>query len=100
MILRLYGKARVIHPRNTKWEKLICLFPEDAGSRQILELDIDLVQTSCGFGVPYYEYSEDRPTLRECSEKHGVEKIKTYWEGRNKNSIDDKDTGIMLKNHH
>jgi hypothetical protein len=98
MIVRLYGMAEAIHPRDKKWDELIGLFPEETGSRQIFELDIDLVQSSCGFGVPFYEYSADRPTLRVWAEKHGPEKIKTYWEDKNKFSIDDKDTGIIDRN--
>ena len=52
MILRVYGAAKVLHPADEVWDQLIAQFSKMAGSRQIFELEIDLVQTSCGTGVP------------------------------------------------
>lgn len=51
-ILRVYGTAKATHPGEPGWEALVTQFPEMAGSRQIFEMEIDLVQTSCGTGVP------------------------------------------------
>ena len=52
MILRVYGTARVVHPRDADWDAAIRDLPELAGSRQVFVLDIELVTTSCGTGVP------------------------------------------------
>jgi hypothetical protein len=54
LILRLYGTARVIHPRDAEWAELYALFPPLPGARQIFDLSVDLVQTSCGQAVPLY----------------------------------------------
>ena len=56
MILRLYGKAEVIHKNDKEWESLIIHFPDIQAARQIFNLQVDLVQKSCGFGVPLYSY--------------------------------------------
>lgn len=60
LILRLYGSARVIHPGQPGWDETVVLFPAMAGARNIFELDVELVQTSCGYGVPLFEYQEQR----------------------------------------
>ena len=60
LILRLYGKADIINPEDNLWEELSGLFDDYASARQIFLLNIDLVQTSCGFTVPFYEYLGER----------------------------------------
>ncbi len=35
----------------------------DTATRQIIVADIDMVQTSCGFSVPYYTYDGERDTM-------------------------------------
>src|SRR5262249_38178185 len=52
LVLRAYGNAKVFHPRAIAWPDLISLFPPLPGARQVLDVDVDLVMTSCGFGVP------------------------------------------------
>ena len=94
IILRLYGNASVIHPRNPEWGKLVGLFPEYLGARQIFELDLELVLASCGYAVPYYELKGERPTLTKWAENNGRDKIKEYWQERNMVSLNNKPTGI------
>ena len=57
-------------------------------------MDLDLVQTSCGYAVPHYQYQGERDTLVKWSEKRGQSGIETYWRERNGVSLDGKDTGI------
>jgi len=98
MILRLYGTAEVIHQNDAKWNEYYALFKPTAGARQIFELSLDLVQTSCGFAVPYYEYIGERELLNNWATKQGEDGIKKYWEKKNKISLDGKQTFIMEKN--
>ncbi len=95
LILRLYGKAKAIHPRDKDWIELIGLFPEYIGARQLFELDISMVQTSCGFAVPFYELKGERKTLIKSAEKRGRKNIEQYWQGKNMISLNGKDTGII-----
>jgi len=95
LILRLYGTATVVHPRDAQWDELVSLFPTYTGARQVFQLAIDLVQTSCGYAVPFYEHKGDRPTLVKWADNRGRENIKAYWEEKNTRSLDDKDTGIF-----
>ena len=94
MILRLYGTARAIHPRDTEWEALSKLFPPIPGARQIFDVAIDLVQTSCGMAVPFFDYVEEREQLSDWAEKKGPEGIHVYWEQKNQTSLDGKHTNI------
>lgn len=84
MILRLYGKATVVHPRDKSWTELFELFPQHAGARQIFSIQLDLVQTSCGFAVPHYQYVGERHALAEWAKNQGEDGIKTYWKTKNK----------------
>ena len=95
LILRLYGQATATHPRDERWRELAALFPEYVGARQIFELELELVQTSCGYGVPCYELKGERPTLSKWSDNHGEPGIKEYWQEKNTKSLNDKDTGIL-----
>ena len=96
-ILRVYGTAKVVHPQNADWPELCDQFPYMAGRRQIFELEIDLVQTSCGTGVPRMEFVAERgPTeLLPFYEEMGEAGVKAYWKRKNARSIDDKETGIV-----
>jgi len=97
LILRVYGQASVYHPRDTEWSSLISHFPSLAGSRQIYDLQIDLVQTSCGSGVPFMSFDKSRgeTELEPFFEKMGPEGVQKYWEKKNAKTIDGKSTGIV-----
>jgi len=95
LILRLYGKARVYHHFDEAWEELIRLFPVFNGARQLVDIQIDMVQTSCGFGVPYYDYKGQREELKWWADKKGEEGITEYWAQKNTTSLDGKETGIF-----
>ena len=97
LILRLYGHARIFHPRDAEWDSLITLFPAIPGARQIIDMSIDLVQTSCGFGVPFFEFKAERDQLEKWAEKKGPEGIRQYWEEKNQISLDGKPTGIVAE---
>lgn len=94
LILRLYGQARTIHARDAEWPALSALFPDYTGARQIFVLNITLVQTSCGYAVPFYDYTGERPTLTKWADKRGRDGIRQYWQEKNTLSLDGRDTGI------
>lgn len=95
MILRLYGQARVVHPRDGEWAQLQERFPPLHGTRQFFVLDIELVQTSCGFAVPFMEFTGDRPTLENWAAKKGRDGLHDYWGQKNLMSLDNLETGIL-----
>lgn len=90
MILRLYGEAREIPVGDPEWEALYSLFTPLPGARQIFDMKVDLVQSSCGFAVPFFEYQGEREMLKEWAEKKGPEGIEKYWHENNSKSLDGK----------
>ncbi|GIT97522.1 pyridoxamine 5'-phosphate oxidase family protein [Sulfurovum sp. TSL1] len=98
MILRIYGTAKVIHKKDKEWESLFSLFNPLPGSRQIFDLQIELVQSSCGMSIPFFDYIDEREQLNEWAKKKGEEGIKKYWDKNNQYSLDGIATHIMDKN--
>lgn len=96
-ILRLYGQAKVIHVDDKDWSELYSFFTPLPGARQIFDLDVDLVQTSCGMGVPNYNYVCERELLNEWASFKGDEGIRKYWFDKNQISIDGIETNIIKK---
>jgi hypothetical protein len=96
-ILRLYGRGTSF-PRNTSdyGSLLASAFgnQEPLGARQIVRIDIDLVQTSCGYGVPLFEYIGERDTLRRWAEQKGDARLEEYRREKNVRSIDGLPTGL------
>jgi len=93
-ILRLYGKGRSVHPRDQEWNDLIALFPKIPGGRQIIVVDVESVQNSCGFGVPIMEFKGPREDLERWALNKGEEGIKAYQREKNSISLDGKETGL------
>ena len=91
-ILRLYGTAKAIHKDDAEWQLLFPLFKPLPGARQIFDLSIDLVQTSCGMAVPLYDYIGEREQLNAWAAKKGEEGVETYWKETNHTSLDGKPT--------
>lgn len=98
LILRIYGNAKVIHHLDDEWSDLIDLFPYSEGSRQIFDLSIASVQTSCGWAVPEYKFVKERNILDKSNKAAGEKGIKKYWKKANTNSIDGIKTNIIEKN--
>ena len=65
LILRLYGNATIYHESDQEYIKLKKLFKNFTETRQIIEMDINQVQTSCGYGVPFMVYQQERTQLNE-----------------------------------
>ncbi len=95
-ILRTYGAATVSHPGDENWHDLANLFPKMAGSRQIFDLTIDLVQTSCGTGVPFMDFQSQRGDVELVPhfDDLGTDGTRAFWDRKNAVSLDGKPTGI------
>lgn len=88
LILRLYGRGRVVRPKDDEWRGFHRHFHSIPGERQIIVLDVESAQTSCGFGVPVYELKEERPAIADSAIKKGEAGLKAYWKAKNQTSID------------
>jgi hypothetical protein len=79
LILRAYGDAVAVHPRDAAWCELMALFPPLPGARQIFDLHVNMVLRSCGFGVPLFEFVGQRDTLIRWADNKGEEGLRTFW---------------------
>ena len=97
LILRVYGRASVLHPRDAGWKDALATFPQLAGARQIFDVAIDAVQTSCGTGVPVMAYSGERAAteLVPYYDELGPAGVQDYWRRKNTKTIDGFETGLF-----
>ncbi len=96
-ILRLYGRGTSLPRATSDYTSLLASAfdnQEPLGARQIVRIAVDLVQTSCGYGVPLFDYAGDRETLRRWAEHKGNEGLEEYWRMKNARSIDGLPTGL------
>ncbi|NBB28523.1 pyridoxamine 5'-phosphate oxidase family protein [Cellulophaga sp. BC115SP] len=96
-ILRLYGKAITVLPETELWDKYAPHFTIHPSTRQLIVADISLVQTSCGWGVPLYDYVGERDTHFKWADKLGQEGLQEYVKENNLVSLDGLPTSLGLK---
>jgi len=97
MILRLYGTGRIASRGSKEYNDLLVAHfagLERPGARQMIVLNVELVQTSCGYGVPRFQYREDRTTLTRWAESKSEAELEEYRRLKNARSIDGFPTGI------
>jgi predicted pyridoxine 5'-phosphate oxidase superfamily flavin-nucleotide-binding protein len=96
-ILRLYGRGISLPRDSADYAAMLASAfgsEEPPGARQIVRIDIDLVQTSCGYGVPLFEYVGERDTLRRWAEQKGDAGLEEYRRQKNARSLDGLPTGL------
>ncbi|NKB52262.1 MAG: pyridoxamine 5'-phosphate oxidase family protein [Rhizobiaceae bacterium] len=97
-IMRLYGTGDAVNWSTSEFTDLVAThFNGEAplGARQIMRLSIDLVQTSCGFGVPLFAYEGERASLENWANNKGSDGIQGHWESENLQSMDGLPTGLI-----
>ena len=87
LILRIYGRGRAVLPQDDGWDDLAAHFTLLPGTRQIFVIDIDNIQTSCGWGVPYMTFERERATLSKYHAQQDPQERLAKIKGRIK-SID------------
>lgn len=95
-ILRLFGRGRTILPKDEEWTELSSLFELGLATRQIILADIYQVQTSCGYGVPYYTYLGERDHMQKWAENKGEEGLEAYKKEKNWVSLDGLPSALSL----
>jgi hypothetical protein len=86
-ISRIYGRGRVHLVGTPGFDELAAQFPELPGRRAVIEIEIERVTTSCGYGVPLMDLVGDRDRLLEWATAKGDE-IPAYWSAKNARSVD------------
>lgn len=98
MVLRLYGRGRILRRGTPEYATILTSQfgnVEPPGARQMVVLKVDMVQTSCGYGVPFFDYAGERTTLNRWAEAKGHDGLEEYWRQKNLRSIDGLLTGLF-----
>jgi len=96
MILRLHGKGHNHFRGSPEYARLLDAHfdgTEFPGARQIVVLEADLVVSSCGYGVPFFDYKRDRPGLDNWASQKSEEELVAYRRQKNRASLDGLPTG-------
>ena len=97
-ILRLYGRGESLPRGGARYRELLqSAFNgnEPAGARQIVMLHVERIQTSCGYGVPLFDYRGERPSLDNWARAKGEDGLAAYRRKENAVSIDGLPTGLV-----
>ena len=94
-ILRIYGTGRAIQPKDPDWAAWSAHFDRLPGTRQVMAVTVESVQTSCGYAVPLYAYEGERDTLIKYAENKGEDGMADYRLKNNQTSIDGLPTGYQ-----
>jgi hypothetical protein len=97
-ILRLYGKGFTVLRDDVQWNEFSEQFRIYPSTRQIIVADITKVQTSCGFGVPLYEYIGERSLHFDWAETKGEKGLAEYIKEKNLLSLDGLPTPLLKEN--
>ena len=87
-IFRFYGSGRVVEPHDDQFPDLLAEFPEQPSSRNIIEVSVDRIIDSCGYGVPLYEFQKDRDSFDNYYSSKSDQFIAEFRQTRNVFSLD------------
>ena len=87
-IVRLHGRGAAVEPRDPEFAALRAHFPEAAGVRAVVRVDLQRISDSCGYGVPLMSYQGERPQLREWAGRKGEAGLADYQREKNAASLD------------
>ncbi|HUP86591.1 MAG TPA: pyridoxamine 5'-phosphate oxidase family protein [Acidimicrobiales bacterium] len=88
-IVRLHGRGETHLPGSDGFEELRPLFPDQPGTRSIIEVEVARIADSCGYAVPEMTYVKDRQRLTywaEAKERDGA--LTAYQTENNATSLD------------
>jgi hypothetical protein len=87
LILRIYGRGKAVLPADPGWDELARHFTLLPGTRQIFDIAVESVQTSCGWGVPVMTLEKERDTMVKWHVQQDPDAWIAKTKGRNR-SID------------
>tara|TARA_S200000501_G_scaffold257701_1_gene241493 strand:- start:3194 stop:3511 length:318 start_codon:yes stop_codon:yes gene_type:complete len=94
-ILRIYGIGPIYNSSHSQFQEYYSLFPPNVRARQIIDIKVKIVQTSCGLGVSMMDFKNERTALNNWSNKLGASEIEAYQKKKNVKSLDGFKTDIF-----
>jgi hypothetical protein len=87
-IVRLHGHGTVLEPGEEAFAVLLGRFEPGLGVRSILQVELDRITDSCGYGVPVLRYQGERTQLPAWAERKGEAGLVDYQRTKNSASVD------------
>jgi hypothetical protein len=86
----VHGRGEPVFPADDRFDGLVAAFGAvpTLGVRSVIRVEADRISDSCGYGVPFMEYTGDRPTMQQWAENRGPAKLAAYQEQKNSASLD------------
>ena len=75
-------------PHDARFAELLARFPTQPSARNIIEVSVERIIDSCGYGVPTYELNKDRESLSIYYGKKSDQEIADYRQDRNAASLE------------
>ena len=88
LILRLHGRGVVYQPGDDQYESMVARTQRSLGIRALVNVEIERVSTSCGYGVPVMDFVSHRATMEDWLQRKGEDGLKDYRKKNNLTSID------------
>ncbi len=88
MIYRFYGTGTPIEPHEEGFTEILQKFPPMPAVRNIIQIRVDKIMDSCGYGVPMYEFKKHRDSLPNYFSNQSEDDILEYRRTRNAESLD------------
>lgn len=90
LILRLFGKGEAVQFDDPRFPDLLAKFPSFDKARAIIKIKLDRIQDSCGWGVPFMDFREERDQLKRYADnpKITAEQWAEGYYAKNAESID------------
>ncbi len=87
-IVRLYGRGRVVEIDDVDYASHAARFPSHPNARAVIEVALERIADSCGYGVPRYRFEGERSQLLDWAARKGPDGVAAYRVERNAHSID------------
>jgi len=87
-IVRLYGRGEVCAFYDEGFDEKLAWFPEFDRARAIITVNLTRISDSCGYSVPFYEFTGERDQLMRAHTHKTIEDWHEYRLSKNGESID------------
>jgi hypothetical protein len=87
-IFRFYGTGRAVEPHDDEYRTLLPSFPSLPSIRNFIVVEVERIRDACGYGVPLYEFKNERDSLKNWVEQKSPEELREYRAEKNAQSLD------------
>lgn len=89
-IVRLHGRGECVALDDERFGDLAGRFGggQGVGVRSVISITVERISDSCGYGVPFMDFVEHRPTMDQWAARKGTDGIRDYWVEQNLESVD------------